>query len=464
LSEDKVIFYSPEGIFLNMILRHFNIVRRSVLSALLLIPASLLPQETPASAGGISAGPATIKPGKVWLDDRGKPIQAHGGGIAKFGDTWFWYGEDRTPGLEKGKRAVACYSSTDLIHWKYRNRVFGQTAPPDVGPRWVLERPKVFFNARTKKFVMWMHIDGPWKPDDTKGSTYALARVGVAICDTPDGEFKYLRSFRPLGQESRDIGQFIDDDGSAYLIFESRPTHGFFIAKLSDDYLDVKEKTAFIKAPLEGGALVHYQGLYYVVASYMSGWDPNPNQYATAQRLEGPWSGFKDIAPHDKRTYGSQSTMLLKVVGTKTTSVIFMGDMWNKGNLSDSRYLWMPLEIGDGKLHLPPPKDWALNARTGEVATEPPFFSAAALNVAQPNAGALLAAPPALPAEFASVAEAQKEALRRYPDLGVAGSKFNAAFVARYQLYQQQRPGYFQDISWPLRLAEEVAQNLNSSQ
>ena len=36
--------------------------------------------------------------------------------------------------------------------------------------------------------------------------------------------------FRPLGYESRDIGQFVDDDGSAYLIFESRPSHGFYIA------------------------------------------------------------------------------------------------------------------------------------------------------------------------------------------------------------------------------------------
>jgi hypothetical protein len=78
----------------------------------------------------------------------------------------------------------------------------------------VLERPKVFYNAKTRKYVMYMHID------DAK---YALARVGVAVSDTVDGDYKFLRSFRPLGQESRDIGQFIDDDGSAYLIFEDRP-------------------------------------------------------------------------------------------------------------------------------------------------------------------------------------------------------------------------------------------------
>ena len=60
--------------------------------------------------------------------------------------------------------------------------------------------------------------------------------------------------------------------------------------------------------------------------------------------------------------------------------------------------------------------------------------------------------------KFASAAEAQKEAVRRYPDLGVSGSKLNTDFVARYKLYQQQRPDYFRDSSWPLRLAEELTQ------
>jgi len=57
---------------------------------------------------------------------------------------------------------------------------------------------------------------------------------------------------------------------------------------------------------------------------------------------------------------------------------------------------------------------------------------------------------------FATADEAQREAIRRYPELGVIGSKLNREFVARYKLYQQQRPEYFRDTSWPLHLAEEV--------
>ena len=75
---------------------------------------------------------------------------------------------------------------------------------------------------------MYMHIDGN---GTRRHGGYNVARVGVAICDTVDGDYKYLKSFRPLGHESRDIGQFIDDDGTAYLIFEDRP-NGFHIAKL----------------------------------------------------------------------------------------------------------------------------------------------------------------------------------------------------------------------------------------
>jgi hypothetical protein len=194
-----------------------------------------------------------------------------------------------------------------------------------------------------------------------------MARVAIAVSNKPEGPFEYVRSFRPLGKESRDIGQFIDDDGAAYLVFECRPTKGFYIARLSEDYMDVAEETAFIQAPLEGGAIVHYDGLYYAIGSALTGWNANPNKFATAKSLSGPWSEFKDIAPPDTKTYGSQSTMMIKVAGTKSTTVIFMADIWKPRTQWDSRYLWMPLEIGQGKLWLPEPKPWSLNIKTGEA-------------------------------------------------------------------------------------------------
>lgn len=333
------------------------------LAALILSLATATPAAAPAR---------TIKPGAIWPDDRGQHINAHGGGITKVGDTWYWFGQYHPKDAASDRRYVSCYSSTNLVNWKFLGLPIDMTAPEGLGPNWVLERPKVFHNATTKKFVMYLHIDGPLDPNEPDpNKAYKQARVGVAVSDTVEGPYKYLRSFRPLGQESRDIGQFTDDDGSAYLIFESRPTKGFFIAKLSDDYLDVAEKTVFIEAPIEGGALVHHDGLYYLLGSALTGWNPNPNKYATAKDLKGPWSEFKDIAPPETKTYGSQSTLLLKVVGINKTTVIFMGDQWKPNAQWDSRYLWMPLEIGGGRLWLPEPREWTLDVKSGVATIKP---------------------------------------------------------------------------------------------
>lgn len=308
-----------------------------------------------------AAPPALIKPGEPWLDDRGQRIQAHGGGITFWKGSYYWFGEDRSQTNDPDKRYVACYESKDLVHWKFRRQVVAMADPENLGPHWVLERPKVYANSSTHKFVLYAHLDD---------AHYKVARVMVAVSDRIDGDYKYVKSFRPLDQESRDIGQFIDDDGAAYLIFESRPTKGFYIAKLTDDYMNV-EQTAFIQAPLEGGALVYYGSQYYVIGSHMTGWKPNPNVYATAPALSGPWTEFTNLAPPEVNNYDSQSTMLLRVGGSKKNAVIFMGDLWNPKDLWDSRYLWMPLDMSDGAMRLPPPKPWQLDMKTGEVSFQP---------------------------------------------------------------------------------------------
>lgn len=299
---------------------------------------------------------AEIRPGAPWVDDQGNQIQAHGGGIIKMGGTYYWFGEYRGRDNVPPYKYVGCYRSDDLVHWTFLHKI-RFAAPEGFDPdHWVLERPKVYYNASTRKYVMYFHLD--------KGN-YSAAEVGVAVSDSVDRGYRIVKHFRPLGMESRDIGQFIDDDGTAYLIFESRPTHGFVIARLSDDYLDVQDKVCLIREPLEGGALVHYAGLYYIIGSHLTGWRANPNLYATATSLKGPWSPFTGIAPESSNTYGCQSTMMLKVAGSRDTTIIFMGDIWKPATQWDSRYLWMPLEIGHGKLHLPSPSPWSIDLKTG---------------------------------------------------------------------------------------------------
>jgi hypothetical protein len=302
--------------------------------------------------------PGFIQPGAVWRDTQGHQIQAHGGGILYHNHVWYWFGEDRTQGLDPDKRYVACYSSRDLIHWTFRGRPLQLADPDRIGSGWVLERPKVFYSPSTRQFVMYFHLDD---------SAYKVARVATAISSTPTGPYRYLRSFRPLGLESRDIGQFEDDDGSDYLIFESRPSGGFYIAGLSPDRLSIVRQVAFLDLALEGGAVVHYRDLYYVLGSHLTGWNPNPNVYSSAPSLAGPWTHFLPVAPAVPDTYGAQSGLLLKVTGNRNTAVIFMGDVWKPSELWDSRYLWMPVQIGEGKMELPPPAPWTIDVTTGVV-------------------------------------------------------------------------------------------------
>ena len=312
-----------------------------------------------------------VVPGAVWKDTAGRVIQAHGGGVTRAGAYWYWFGEDRSQDLAKGTKAVHVYRSKDLMTWEDRGRALQMAEPEELkqrfGTDWQMERPKVFTagtgSSGPYRYVMYLHLD----------AAYKAAEVGVAGSNEIEGPYKLLKQFRPLDQESRDIGQFVDDDGTNYLIFESRPAKGFFVAKLSEDGLNVAEKTAFVAAPLEGGAIVHTGGMYYCVGSHLTGWKPNPNVYATAKSLVGPWTQFQDVAPPGANTYGGQSAMLLKVASAqrgsgKPDAVIFVGDMWKEGALWDSRYLWMPMEVHDGKMTLPAPRPWRIDVKTAEVA------------------------------------------------------------------------------------------------
>jgi hypothetical protein len=338
--------YHMEKTLGNLIMRKI-IYRQAVIMALLTLITKQLSGQTQND---------TIRPAGVWKDNRGMHIQAHGGGIIKVNKTYYWYGEERAKGLDTGKRYVSCYASKDLVNWVFKGDVVQMTDPENLGYGWILERPKVYYNRHNRQYVMYFHLDN---------KSYKTAKVGIAVSNKPDGDYKYLKSFRPLGCESRDIGQFIDDDGKAYLIFEDRP-NGFHIAELADDYLSLKREVCLIPMHMEGGALVHFNGLYYAIGSALTGWNANPNKFATSKTLEGPWSDFKDIAPPETNTYDAQSTMMIKVTGTKKTMVLFMGDIWKPKTQWDSRYLWMPLELGDGKLWLPQPQPFRLNIKTGE--------------------------------------------------------------------------------------------------
>lgn len=322
------------------------------------------------AVGLYSCGSKTIKPGEVWTDTEQNMINAHGGGVLYHDGTYYWYGEyknDSTyhaPGVEwdcyrTEAGGVACYSSKDLQSWKFEGVVLQpdtSDATSDIHPSMVIERPKVVYNDKTKKFVMWMHIDN---------YNYSKAATGVAVSDSPTGKFEYLHSLRPYGEESRDMTLFKDVDGKAYHIYSTKGNSTLYIHLLSDDYLKHTEtfKAAFPGKYREAPAVFKRQDKYYIITSGCSGWDPNEAEYAIADSMLGEWTvmGNPCIGENAGRTFGGQSTFVIPVEAEKD-KYIAMFDKWNKLDLINSRYIWLPIRFhAADSITIEWKDEWSLN-------------------------------------------------------------------------------------------------------
>ncbi len=331
-------------------------------------------------------------PDEPWLDNNDVHINAHGGGVLHHKGIYYWFGEHKIEG-EAGNVAhvgVHVYSSIDLYNWTDEGIALSVTHEnPDhpLTAGCIIERPKVIFNAKTGKFVMWFH-------HELKRKGYSAAMCGTAISDTPAGPYTYVRSFRPNkgvwpinvedfhkepvrpevmetyfgggalpdhpdslnllgrgyieGQMSRDMTLFVDDDGTAYHIYSSECNSTTHIAELTDDYLDHTGKyaRAFVARWMEAPTVFKHNGKYHFIASGCTGWAPNAARYAVATSIFGPWMERDNPCdgPDEHLTFGGQGTYVLPVEGNPN-AFIFMADRWCPENAIDGRYIWQPIEF-----------------------------------------------------------------------------------------------------------------------
>ncbi|OHE94374.1 glycosyl hydrolase family 43 protein [Colletotrichum orchidophilum] len=303
------------------------------------------------TVGGVKAA-LSVVPGATWTaTNTGEHVQAHGAGIIEEDGVYYMIGEEKTDGASF--QAVNCYSSTNLVEWSFQGRLLTRTEEAgDLGPNRIIERPKVTKNDATGKYVLHLHIDS---------SDYKDAKVGVATGDSVCGQYEYIRSFRPFDFQSRDIGIFKDDDGSAYLLSEDRE-YGTRIIKLTDDYLDVAEVTFGWEYFAESPALVKRDGTYFIFGSHLTGWNPNDNVYSYATSLSGPWSNWTEFAPVGSKTYNSQVSFVLPL---GTDKAIYMGDRWHSTNLAASTYIWLPLQFDGTTVTLNWHDSWNLDTAAG---------------------------------------------------------------------------------------------------
>jgi hypothetical protein len=294
----------------------------------------------------------SIVSGSEWTDTGGKRINAHGGGILYHNGTYYWYGEYKGDSTYRNPKVpnwecyrteaggVSCYSSKDLTIWKFEGLVLKpemRDTISDLHYSKVLERPKVIYNDKTKKFVMWLHVDS---------NDYTKAAAGVAVSDSPTGDFTYLGSVMPNNAMSRDMTLFKDDDGKAYHVYSSENNETLYISELTADYLRPSGEFTrnFIKASREAPAVFKRDKKYYILSSGCTGWDPNKAEYAVADSMLGNWKimGNPCSGKDANITFYGQSTHVLHLEGEKD-AYIAMFDKWHKEDLIDSRYIWLPV-------------------------------------------------------------------------------------------------------------------------
>lgn len=298
-----------------------------------------------------------MKNGEIWQDINGKDIQAHGGCVLRYKGIWYWYGENKgaenCPGQERvDVIGISCYSSPDLKNWKYEGLALAaeEEKSSPLHPSKVVERPKVLFHERTGKFVMWMHLDT---------ADYSFSATGVAVADRPEGPFSLEKVIHPNRQDSRDMTVFQDEDGCAYLVHSKDWNKTLNIARLTEDYRDVDGTYVSVLADQEreAPALCKHDGMYYMVTSGCTSWDPNAALYACCSQILGHWKLIDNpcVGENSRRTFGGQSTFLFRA-GQQD---YLMLDHWQPANLQKSGYSILPVSFGpDGTMTIPWTEEW----------------------------------------------------------------------------------------------------------
>ncbi len=295
----------------------------------------------------VSALEKDIKPGAQWNDTSGKPINAHGSCVVYDKGTYYWFGENRDGFLTKG---IGCYSSKDLYNWENLGLVLPMSGTAredlnDISDGRLFERPKVIYNAKTKKWVMWIH----WEKNS---HDYGAARVCVATADKVTGPYQLYKTFRPNGHDSRDQTVFVALNGKAYHFGSTDMNTNMNVAQLRDDYLEptVQETKILNEKRCEAPAIFQVGDIYYGLFSGCTGWDPNPGRKAYTFDVLGKWeySGINFATDEGQQTtYQSQSAYVFKVAG-KENAYVYVGDRWNPKSPGSSLQVWLPISMRSG--------------------------------------------------------------------------------------------------------------------
>jgi len=284
---------------------------------------------------------SAIHSGIPWYDDRGEIVNAHGSCIVEEDGRYYLFGEYKSDTVN-AFTGFSCYSSADLMNWKFEKIALGRQTDGLLGPNRIGERVKVMKCPETGEFIMYMHTD------DRK---YKDPHIGYATSKTIDGGYEFQGALLYNGEPIRkwDMGTFQDADGKGYLLIH----HGF-IYELSSDYKSVVRLVADHEEGGESPTIFKSNGVYFWLSSNLTSWERNDNMYMTATSLDGPWTMRGNFAPKGTLTWNSQCSFVLPIPKGQDTLFMYMGDRWSfplQG--SAATQVWLPLTVRSTELSIP---------------------------------------------------------------------------------------------------------------
>lgn len=276
------------------------------------------------------------------IDIGGEPVDAHDGSLEYFEGRFYWYGTAYGTGDGFGRtNRFVVYSSPDLATWTPHGDIL--PARPDG----MFYRPYVKRCPGTGKYVLWFN----WMP------AFWESRYGVAVSDRPEGPFTIHTETADLVHgQTGDLGLFIDDDDTPYLIYTSIATdHGVTIEKLAPDLLSsTKETSGILATGDEAPTMFKRNGLYYALFDKTTCFGPTGSgaRVYTATSPLGPYTlrgninRRPDCAPcGDSPIIPAQQAHVARFPTRDGDVYVWVGDRWGSaldGVKGHDHQFWSP--------------------------------------------------------------------------------------------------------------------------
>jgi len=326
---------------------------------------------TAGSSGGVASSVSVISSNVTWYDDAHNPVNAHGGGLNRVGDTFYMSGEyfvysaGASETTNNSFHGFSMYSSKDLVNWHFERMVLPQQASGELGPMRNGERPHIIQCPSSGEWILYAHAASLDYQTDKE--------VVYATSPTINGVYAYKGPLKNASGQiaaHTDMNAYVDSAGVPYVVTES----GHVYKLAADCHSWLSDQAFGAMANMESPAPFKAGSSYFWIMSNKTGWRANDDEYATAPSMLGPWTNQGLIAPAGEKTWLSQSTCVLPITGSKGTVYLYWGDHWDGTestahpgrNNSLATYVFQPLVITGTKASMPVYyAQWKLNIAEG---------------------------------------------------------------------------------------------------